>query len=88
MSSHVSKYLLAGAPLAAIFFLTPRDATWKADSGDGIYDNASNWSSGSVPDGTAFFGASTEVTSHSAEDILPDTTGQTICSCPAKVGFP
>ena len=70
MASHVSKYLLAGAPLAAllagvpiaaaiaIFFLTPRDATWRADSRDGIYDNASNWSSGSVPDGTAFFGAS------------------------------
>jgi autotransporter-associated beta strand protein len=57
----VRKFLLAGVPIAAaiaIFFLIPRDATWKADPGDGIYDNASNWSSGSVPDGTAFFDAS------------------------------
>lgn len=69
LSSRLRKFLLASIPIAAaiaIFFVISRDAiffvsrnaTWTADPGDGIYDNASNWSSGAVPDGTAYFGAS------------------------------
>lgn len=42
-----------GAPADAI------DATWLTAPGSGIYATGSNWSSGSVPDGTASFGAST-----------------------------
>ncbi|MGD5652461.1 hypothetical protein QUT03_22880, partial [Xanthomonas citri pv. citri] len=35
------------------------DATWLTAPGSGIYATGSNWSGGSVPDGTASFGAST-----------------------------
>ncbi|QDP25792.1 autotransporter domain-containing protein [Bradyrhizobium cosmicum] len=42
-----------GAPADAI------DATWLTAPGSGIYATGSNWSGGSVPDGTASFGAST-----------------------------
>jgi autotransporter-associated beta strand protein len=34
------------------------NATWKKHPGSGDYDVGSNWSSGVVPDGTAFFGRS------------------------------
>lgn len=44
--------LLAAAPAQAI------DATWLSAPGSGSYTAGSNWSGGSVPDGTASFGTS------------------------------
>ena len=42
----------AGSPAAA------QDATWLASPGSGIYNTGANWDAGSVPTGTASFGAS------------------------------
>ncbi|MFX6036334.1 hypothetical protein ABTE74_23375, partial [Acinetobacter baumannii] len=35
------------------------DASWLANPGSGSYTTGSNWSGGTVPDGTASFGTST-----------------------------
>ncbi|WFU78030.1 autotransporter domain-containing protein [Bradyrhizobium sp. CIAT3101] len=55
--------LLTSSALALAWTLpaTParaQDATWLASPGTSKYDRGTNWSSGTVPSGTAFFGAS------------------------------
>ncbi|MCP3382337.1 autotransporter domain-containing protein [Bradyrhizobium sp. CCGUVB4N] len=55
--------LLTSSALALAWTLpaTParaQDATWLASPGSNKYDRGANWSSGTVPSGTAFFGAS------------------------------
>ncbi|WP_349631391.1 autotransporter domain-containing protein [Bradyrhizobium sp. BR 10289] len=45
--------VMAASPAIAI------DSSWLAAPGSGIYASGSNWSGGSVPNGTASFGAST-----------------------------
>ena len=37
-----------------------QDATWLASPGSNIYNTGSNWSTGSVPTGTAYFGTSSQ----------------------------
>jgi autotransporter-associated beta strand protein len=57
MRVHISATLAA----AAIIFGTAaraQDATWLTAPGSGNFNTATNWSSGAVPTGTAFFGTS------------------------------
>ncbi|MBV8838111.1 MAG: autotransporter-associated beta strand repeat-containing protein [Alphaproteobacteria bacterium] len=46
--------------VVAFVLMAPKDAAWKADPADAVYDNPANWTSGSVPNGTAVFGASAQ----------------------------
>ncbi|WP_145831524.1 autotransporter-associated beta strand repeat-containing protein [Bradyrhizobium huanghuaihaiense] len=39
-----------------------QDATWLASPGSNIYNTGTNWSTGSVPTGTAYFGTSSQTT--------------------------
>ena len=51
--------LLAGSALvAATPPATAQDATWLANPGSGSFGSGANWSTGTVPTGTAFFGGS------------------------------
>ncbi|TPJ24349.1 hypothetical protein FJ425_21270 [Mesorhizobium sp. B2-7-2] len=53
--------LLASTALTVAAYLAPaqaQDATWLASPADGNYNNDANWSSGTAPDGTATFDAS------------------------------
>ncbi|WP_445221575.1 autotransporter-associated beta strand repeat-containing protein [Bradyrhizobium sp. Pa8] len=57
--------LLASTALALAWTLpaTParaQDATWLASPGSNTYNTGSNWSTGSVPTGTAYFGTSSQ----------------------------
>ncbi|WP_035964216.1 autotransporter outer membrane beta-barrel domain-containing protein [Bradyrhizobium sp. YR681] len=51
--------LVTAALLATALPAEAIDATWLATPGSDVYAAGSNWSGGSVPDGTASFGAST-----------------------------
>ena len=69
LGSLASIALLAGvtvgsAPAAA------QDATWLANPGSGDFNTAANWTPGTVPTGTAFFGTS----STTALSFAADTT--------------
>lgn len=48
--------------LATAFPAAADDATWLASPATGDFNTAANWSSGAVPTGTAFFGASSTTT--------------------------
>jgi len=59
---HALRALLAGVVLvwAAPALAGPvADATWSTTPGSGDFNTATNWTSGFVPNGTAFFGTST-----------------------------
>jgi hypothetical protein len=50
--------------LVAILPVAAQDATWLGNPGSGTFNTGSNWSTGSVPTGTAFFDASSSAQQH------------------------
>ena len=75
--------LSASAALPAVLFSTglarAQDATWLANPGSGDFNTATNWNTGTVPTGTAFFGAS-GVTNLSLATLLATVGGWTFNS--------
>jgi autotransporter-associated beta strand protein len=69
--------LFAGTILSPVTIPRPafgQDATWLATPANNVFANSANWSTGVVPAGTAFFGASTQ-TSISASFIPVTSLG-------------
>ncbi|MCP3399085.1 autotransporter-associated beta strand repeat-containing protein [Bradyrhizobium sp. CCGB20] len=62
---HLRAALLSSSALALAWTLPAgsaraQDATWLTSPGSNIYNTGSNWSTGSVPTGTAYFGTSSQ----------------------------
>ncbi len=81
-----SYVVLAAFALAGAFVLLPdaaraQDATWLPNPPDANLNNGLNWSAGTVPTGTAFFGASSittlELTSVSLQTMIDSWTFNT-----------